>query len=608
MDKTEVPNTTTPDNVEAAIDCIAELVSTDSVKVVQDFARLYTRRIGEAPMLQLSDRQLAAHIVGVFNFASGRGLNPIAVRVFNPSVENHGYSTAGTVVEVSTIDRPFLVDSVIGAIQSQHVGVDHVVHPVIGTTRNDDGYLTSVNPARNAATRESVQHHQLDRMLGSRERERLHDQVVRTLGDVRRAVDDFEALQSCIPRMIELAHRASNRYTIDEVKAAESFLNWLTDMEFIFLGYREYEIKDVDGVPSLSVAEGSGLGILRGERNSAYQEPVPLSDLRPELRARYESGDLLVITKANSFSTVHRRVKLDYIGIRTVDPDGNIDGEARLLGLFTSKAYMAPASKVPLLEHKLQQIVEAEDLIEGTHDHKATVEIFETFPKEELFSAPVEELRRSVIGLVQLRESQNVRLFVRRDLFNRSVAIVVALPRDRFNAALRKRLQQLFIERFNGTSVDYHLALGETDPAQIYFTVWVTEGEIPEVSFGDLEKDVVVMTRTWQDRVADELAHRVDGEEALRMAKTWAPRFPDYYQTSVQLGIAAGDIMALDRQYRSDDSLVIGLQNEAPDSGRDTLTRLTVYRRGDKMPLSGDHAAPGGIGVTYRRRGADPSS
>jgi len=587
VDKSEVPNTTTPESVEAAIDCIADLVPAGSVEVIRDFARLYTRRIGEAPLLRLPDRQLAAHIISVFNFASGRGLNPIAVRVFNPSVENHGYPTTGTVVEVSTIDRPFLVDSVIGAIQSQKVGVEHVIHPVIGTTRNDDGYLTGVSPARNAATRESVQHHYLDRLLNSREREQLHDEVVRTLGDVRRAVDDFEPLKGCIPRMIELVHRAANRYSVDEIKAAESFFNWLLDMEFIFLGYREYEIKDVDGVPSLSVVAGSGLGILRGERHSAYREPVPLTDLKPELRARYESGDLLVITKANSVSTVHRRVKLDYIGIRTVGPDGNIDGEARLLGLFTSKAYMAPASKVPLLEHKLQQIVKAEDLIVGTHDYKATVEIFETFPKEELFSAPVEELRRSVIGLVQLRESQNVRLFVRRDLFNRSVAIVVALPRDRFNAALRKRLQQLFFERFNGTSVDYHLALGESDPAQIYFTVWVTEGEIPEVSFGELEKEVIVMTRTWQDRVADELAHRVGDEEALRMATTWAPRFPDYYKTSVQLEIAAGDIMALDRQYRSGDSLVIGLQNEAPDSGRDTLTRLTVYRRGDKMPLSG---------------------
>ena len=311
-----------------------------------------------------------------------------------------------------------------------------------------------------------------------------------------------------------------------------------------------------------------------------------MADLPEDLRSRYESGGLLVITKANRPSTVHRRVKLDYIGIRTVDENGTINGEARLLGLFTSKAYMAPASTVPILDHKLRRIVEAEDLIEGTHDHKTTVEIFESFPKEELFSAPFEELRRSVNGLVQLRESQHVKLFVRRDLFNRSVAIVVALPRDRFNAALRKDLQRLFLDRFNGSSVDYLLSLGETDPAQIYFTVWVTDGDIPEVRFGELEQEVIAMTRTWEDRVREELVARIGDDEGTRIARIWAPRFPDSYRTSVQLGIAAGDIMNLERQERGSDDLVIGIQNEKPSVDGETLTRLTVYRRGDKLPLS----------------------
>ncbi len=570
----------------SATELIAEKVSPELTEVVQEFARLYMRRVHDGPLLQLNADELATHIISVFHFANDRGLNPIAVRVFNPSQEEDGYTTEGTVVEVSTLDRPFLVDSVTGEIQDHNVTVHHVAHPVIGTSRDDDGNLLAVTPARDAAIRESVQHYQLDRSLGSGQREQLHDDIVRTLGDVRRVVEDFEPLKGRILRMIELVRAASSRYSDGEVASAESFLQWLLDLNFIFLGYREYKIDDVDGVSCLSVVPDSGLGILRGKENSAYRTPVPMTDLPEELRSRYESGDLLVITKANSASTVHRRVKLDYIGIRTVDDRGTITGEARLLGLFTSKAYMAPASRVPLLDHKLQQIVEAEDLIEGTHDHKATVEIFESFPKEELFSAPVDELRRSVVGLVQLRESQHVKLFVRRDLLNRSVAIVVALPRDRFNAPLRKRLQQLFLDRFNGTSVDYLLALGETDPAQIYFTVWVAAGEVPEVPFGELEQEVVAMTRTWEDRVREELVARVGEHEGARLARTWAPRLPEYYRASVQLGIAAGDILQLDRQDESGDDLVIGLQNEVPASVGDNLTRLTVYRRGDKMPLS----------------------
>ncbi len=455
----------------AVVECLPDHVSSDIVEVASEFARLYLRRVHEGPLLQLEPDHLAAHVASVFQFASDRGLNPVAVRVFNPSVEDNGYTTDGTVVEISIVDQPFLIDSSIDEIQSHDVTVQHITHPVIGTERDEDGELTAVLSARNAETRESVQHYQLDRRLGARERDELHEGLVRTLADVRRAVADFEPLKGTVGRMIELVREASSRYSEGELESAESFLTWLLDLNFVFLGYREYQIADLDDEPHLSVVPGSGLGILRGEKHSAYRNPVPMAQLSAELRDRYENGDLLVITKANSASTVHRRVKLDYIGIRTVDADGNVSGEARLLGLFTSKAYMAPASEVPLLDHKLNQIIEAEDLIEGTHDHKATVEIFESFPKEELFTAPVDELRQAVQGLVQLRESQHVKLFVRRDLFNRSVAIVVALPRDRFNARLRMRLQQLFLDRFNGTSVDYLLALGETDPAQIYFTV-----------------------------------------------------------------------------------------------------------------------------------------
>ncbi len=570
----------------AALGLLADKVPPQSAAITEQFAKQYLRRVHDGPLTRLTADELAAHLIGIYDFANSRGADPISVRVFNPTLDADGYTSKGTVVEVSTLDRPFLVDSATGEILSHDAAVDHVIHPVLGTTRDASGRLTNVGPARDAAVRESVQHYQLNRLLGAADRDALHEGIVNTLGDVVKVVEDFDQLKTRILQMINLARAGSVRYDQDEVATTEAFLQWLLDLNFVFLGYREYRFVTASGVPSLQVVPESGLGILRGSEHSAYAEPVPLAELPADLQARYTSGDLLVITKANSVSTVHRRVKLDYIGVRIVDDNGELCGEARLLGIFTSKAYMTPASAVPLLDHKLQQIIEAEDLIEGTHDHKATIEIFESFPKEELLSSPIAEIQRSVMGLVQLRESQHVKLFVRRDLLNRNVAIVVALPRDRFNARLRKNLQKLFMDRFQGTSVDYLLALGEVDPAQIHFTVWVKGGDIPEISFKDLEQEVAAMTRTWEDRLRQELIDRVGEDDGNRMASAWASRFPEYYQTSVQLAVAAGDIIRLDHQATTGDELVIGIQNEDPGGPGDALTRLTVYRRNDKLPLS----------------------
>ncbi len=284
---------------------------------------------------------------------------------------------------------------------------------------------------------------------------------------------------------------------------------------------------------------------VRMKVETAVPEAVPLATMRPEIAARYRDGDLLIITKTNRLSTVHRRVRLDYVGVRIIGPSGATMGEARLVGLFTSKAFMEPASHVPILRRKLADIVANEDLIEGSHDHKAVIQIFEGYSKHDLFTAPTAALQREIMGLLALQETHQVRLFLRRDIMERSVSILVALPRDRFNADLRKALQDLFMSRFNGTAVDYHLELGESDPARIHFTVWV-DGQIPEVGYDQLEGDVLSMTRSWSDRVTEELTARVGLAEARRLAEVWTGRFPDYYRVSASLEAAAEDILALE--------------------------------------------------------------
>jgi glutamate dehydrogenase len=279
-------------------------------------------------------------------------------------------------------------------------------------------------------------------------------------------------------------------------------------------------------------APGSGLGILSKVEWSAYEKPCCSTRSSRTCAARIEGGDLLIYSKTNRTSTVHRRARMDYIGIRRVSPEGRIVGEARMVGLFTSKAYTEPASKTPLLHRKLQQILDAEDLFEGSHDYKAVVTIFESFPKDELFAASTEELREQVMGLLHLQEAKHIRLFVRRDLYGRSVSLLVAIPRDLFDAEKRHRLQDLFLERFQGTTIDYHLSLTEGGLAQLHFTVHVGHGQVPDVPFDELQREVVEITRSWEDRLLERLVAEHGQDEGRRLFERWADRFPDYYKAA----------------------------------------------------------------------------
>jgi glutamate dehydrogenase len=546
-------------------------------------ARAYARRASVAGLDEAGLDRLAAQVSSLFRFISARRPGELTVRAFNPSRDRDGWESRGSVVEANVDDGPFLIDSVTEELRRHGLTVREVVHPVVGVERDEDGRLTAVVPARGALLRESVMHFEVDRRLSDDELARLRDDVARVLGDVRLSVRDFHAMADRVSRMKEFAQAATARYSREEVAETVAFLDWLSQDNFVFLGYREYVFEGSGEDTRVRVVQSSGLGILSDATDSAYAgDGVRMADLSPGLRERVLGGPLIVISKTNREATVHRRVKMDYLGVKRVAEDGSIVGELRMVGLFTSKAYMEPARHIPLVRRKLEHIMDAEDLFPGSHDYKAVVTIFESFPKDELFAASAEDLRRTVMALLGLEKQRQIRVFVRPDLQGRSVSATVALPRDHVSTELRMRLQSILEERFNGESVDYHLSFGETDPARFHFTVHIPSGEIPAVSIDELEREVIDAARTWDDRLSDALVEELGEVQGHELARRYAGLLPEYYKTATEIYRATFDVARFEllgerRPY------VIGLQNEA--GGGQPLTRLKLYKTGGKAEL-----------------------
>ena len=383
----------------------------------------------------------------------------MAVRAFNPTRAEHGYEPGGSVLETNTEDLPFLVDSVSAELGARGLGIVRVLHPIVGTERSADGGIARILHPSGAPATESVMHFELDRRLAPEDLADLEDAVRSVLADVRRVVRDFPQLRERVESVVEVAREGAARYEEDEVAEVVAFLEWLARDNFIFLGARDYEL--VDG--ALRVVPGSGLGLLDDEARSAYAKPVAVETLDPSLRERALGGELLLVSKTNRLSPVHRRVRMDYVGIRRVSSDGEIVGEARMIGLFTTKAYAEPASETPVLHRKLQRILASEDLIVGSHDYKAAVSLFESFPKDELFAAPTDDLRGAVVALMGLQAEQG-RVLGRRDADGRTASIIVALPKGGYDAALLERLRAFLRRRFDASTVDAHEVLDRGRP------------------------------------------------------------------------------------------------------------------------------------------------
>ncbi len=72
-----------------------------------------------------------------------------------------------------------------------------------------------------------------------------------------------------------------------------------------------------------------------------------------------------MITKANSRSTVHRPAYLDYIGVKSFDAAGNVNGERRFIGLFATTAYTGSVRDIPVVREKVDAVLQRRRLPAG---------------------------------------------------------------------------------------------------------------------------------------------------------------------------------------------------------------------------------------------------
>ncbi len=241
---------------------IDERVPVERRETVAAFAKAYLRRLADDEIAAAPAEELYGLVCSTFEFVDGRRLHPWVVRAFNPEVAKDGFTAPGTILETNVDDSPFLVDSVTEELTARNLVVRRILHPVIGTSRDEEGRLERVSSARDASHRESVMHFELDRRLADASRADLEERVKTILRDVRLVVRDFEPMQDRAHHMLELARLAAVRYSPQEVGETVDFLDWLLQLNFVFLGYREYELVDTPDGRAIRAAAGSGLGIL----------------------------------------------------------------------------------------------------------------------------------------------------------------------------------------------------------------------------------------------------------------------------------------------------------------------------------------------------------
>jgi glutamate dehydrogenase len=566
----------------------AQRLPAEERAVFLDYLACMYRRVPPQDVLERSDEALLGAALALFRLAWKWAGHAPLIRVFNPDMEQHGWQSSHTVIQIVQRDMPFLVDSVTTELNRRGLAVHLVVHPVLSVARDEEFVIRRLCESPETVeggSGESHMHIEVDEVTAATDLDDIRAGLQAVLNDVAAAVEDWRPM---VNRSLELADRLAESpppgLDPEEVSEAVAFLRWLAADNFTYLGYRSYSFHGAGDEEVMGVDEGSGLGILRQPDVRLFRGRREMGTLPMEVRAFIRTPHLVQVHKANRRSTVHRGVHLDTISIKRFDDSGAVKGEHTFVGLFTSASYAQRAQTIPVLRAKVKAVLRIAGYPEKSHDAKALEHALETFPRDELYQIGVDDLARIAGGILNLQERQRTALFVRRDPFERFVSCFIYCPRDRYDTALRRKFGDILAEAFNGRVSTFYPELNaENVLARVHFIIATEPGKIPEVDLAELEAKIVAAARAWSDDLKAALVAALGEDKGLALHRAYADGLPAGYREHVSPAVAVFDLERVERA-RNEGRMQVNLYRpiDLPQEG----VRFKIYHPHAPVPLS----------------------
>jgi glutamate dehydrogenase len=487
-----------------------------------------------------------------------------------------------TVVTLVNDNMPFLLDSVLNEIGERVSGIYMVLHPVLDVTHGKGGigiHREASGPEPKGTDRVSVIQIHLP-VLDQSAREDLAQALKTVLGRVRAAVSDWKPMLGRLDDAIKAYKNNPPPGKKKNVAEAIEFLEWLRDDNFIFLGMREYDYRGKGKKRELVYADKPQLGILSDPAVRVLRRGEAPTTATGEILAFLDGPEAIIVTKANTRSPVHRRTYLDYVGIKLFDKEGQVTGELRFVGLFTSTAYTRSVLKIPYLRPKVDAVIKRLGFNPQDHSGKALINVLEDYPRDELFQVDVETLVTNAEHILALGERPRVRALPRIDPFGRFVSVLVYVPRDRYDSIVREKIRQYLQRVYDGQGVDFQPSFPEGSLTRIHFIVRRDDGAVPGVTREELEAEIRAIVRTWEDAI-QEAAETM--ASAGRNIVALASSFPDSYRESFQANEALIDAERI-ATLSPDNPLYVDFYKHR-DDGPDAVS-LKIYHYGAALALS----------------------
>ncbi|MFN3228508.1 MAG: NAD-glutamate dehydrogenase [Asticcacaulis sp.] len=506
----------------------------------------------------------------------------IALKRIRRAETQDGNELPYELIELIQDDAPFLVDTVMGELADQGVSVRAMFHPLVTLERNSEGR----RKLPTGTHRESMILIVVDCMTNER-RKALNEGLDIALADLRVSVLDFDRMLKLMQSEIDGLKKGVPGVDPAVLEENIAFLQWLHGDHFVFLGARGYTYPRAEDGSYAAEAplnlHQEGLGVLRDPNRPVLRSANEPAVLTAQMRRQLDLSEPVTVAKANLRSRVHRRTYMDYVGIKRYGPDGKPAGEVRFVGLFTAEAYDQASRDVPLIRRKVDNVMARAGKTPDSHNEKRLRHIVEGYPRDELFQMSEDDLLNISQGILHLIDRPQVRLFTRRDPFDRFYSVLLYIPRDLYDSSVRKKAADYLADAYGGRISAWYPQLDDSPLVRIHYIIGVTPGNHNEPDEDVLEAEIAEMARAWTERF--EVAARESGLLAtLPIAGHWAERLPLAYRERYSVEEALLDLETIASADPEHGMTVRAFRAENDSNLR---FRFKLYHKGDEaVPLA----------------------
>lgn len=594
-------------------------------KLLDKFSEYYYRFTALEDLQKRNIEDLYGALLSHWNFIASHDSDKSYVKVYNPTYNKNGWKSNHTVIEVVHPDLPFVVDSISRAITRLDLTSHLMITPgSIKVTKNtkdtkdikdNKNNIININlPEYNKNATpdyECLVYIEVDMQDDTSKLRKIEGYLQEVLSDIRIVVQDWDKMRVQADNIITELRNLKNYYSsnkidktdkiveTDEITEAADFINWLINDHFTFIGCCDYIFVEDESTKNktLQLVEQSGYGIL--SKASRFSINECFKGLPRNTLSLTTYDDIIVMTKSSMMSTVHRNCYLDYLAVKIYGPDNKVLGERRFLGLYTATAYNSSIKDIPFLRRKIKNIYKKAKISFNTHAGKNLSNILETLPRDDLFQAQEEEIYRIAINIMHMQERKQIRLFARKDIYNRFYSCLVYIPKDIFNSNIRQKVGDILLEGLGGTELNYSTFFSESILTRVDFIIRLpiekankaqknininSKLNLDEISlYKNLEKKIIDCCSSWNDSLQNALIEEVGEYKAGFLFQRYANAFSASYTELYSARKAVYDILKIENIIESHS---IALSLYKPLEEEQDKVRLKLFNYKVQLSLS----------------------